>query len=77
MAKAGALEIQLGDSVFAVPLVSEMRRYQLLLDLPAGMSRLELRSREPATSGEVLEHNGDVRPISVRFADMTLESLTR
>jgi hypothetical protein len=68
------LEIQLGDRVFAVPLVPEMRRYQLLLDLPAGMSRLELRSREPATSGDALEHNGDLRPISVRFADMVLDS---
>ena len=68
------LEIQLGDQVFAVPLAPETRRYQLLLDLPAGMSLLDLRSREPATSGDALEHNGDVRPISVRFAGMTLDS---
>ena len=49
----------------------------LLLDLPAGASQLDLRSREPATSGDALEHNGDLRPISVRFADMRLEPLTQ
>jgi hypothetical protein len=69
------LEIQLADRAFAVPLVPETRRYQLLLDLPAGASRLELRSREPATSGDALEHNGDLRPISVRFANIVLEAL--
>ncbi len=58
-----------------VPLVPEMRRYQVLIELPAGASRLELRSREPATSGDALEHNGDLRPISVRFADIVLEAL--
>jgi hypothetical protein len=67
------LEIQLGDRLFALPLAPEARRYQLLLDLPAGISRLDLRSREPATSGDALEHNGDLRPISVRFANMALE----
>jgi hypothetical protein len=69
------LEILLGDRAFAVPLIPETRRYQLLLDLPAGASRLELRSREPATSGDALEHNGDLRPISVRFAHIVLEAL--
>ena len=69
------LEIQLGDRVFAVPLAPGTRRYQLLLDLPAGLSRLELRSREPATSGDALEHNGDLRSISVRFANIGLEML--
>jgi len=74
---ARTLEIQLGDRVFAVPLVPEMRRYQLLLDLPAGAALLDLRSREPATSGDALEHNGDLRPISVRFAEIVLEALAR
>ncbi len=69
------LEIQLGDRVFAVPLAPGTRHYQLLLDLPSGLSRLELRSREPATSGDALEHNGDLRPISVRFANIVLEAL--
>jgi hypothetical protein len=69
------LDIQLGDRIVAVPLMQAPRHYQLLLELPAGMSILELRSREPATSGDALEHNGDVRPISVRFADMRLEAL--
>ncbi len=69
------LEIQLGDRVYAVPLAPGTRRYQLLLNLPNGASRLELRSREPATSGDALEHNGDLRPISVRFADIGLEKL--
>ena len=71
-----ALEIRLGDQIFVVPLAPGERRYQLLIDLPAGMSRLDLRSREPATSGDALEHNGDLRPISVRFADLTLEQLS-
>jgi hypothetical protein len=74
---ARTLEIQLGNQLVAVPLVPEVRRYQVLLDLPAGTSQIELRSREPATSGDALEHNGDLRPISVRFADMTLEPLAR
>ncbi|HEU5101119.1 MAG TPA: 6-pyruvoyl-tetrahydropterin synthase-related protein [Roseiflexaceae bacterium] len=67
------LEIRQGDRLFALPLAAQPRRYQLLLDLPAGLSRLELRSREPATSGDALEHNGDMRLISVRFASMALE----
>ncbi|MEO7912999.1 MAG: 6-pyruvoyl-tetrahydropterin synthase-related protein [Roseiflexaceae bacterium] len=71
------LEVQLDNQVYTIPLAPEMRRYQLLLDLPAGASELELRSREPATSGDALEHNGDLRPISVRFADIVLEALTR
>jgi hypothetical protein len=69
------LEIQLGDRVVAIPMAPGTRHYQLLLDLPAGLSRLELRSREPAASGDALEHNGDLRPISVRFADIGLEKL--
>jgi hypothetical protein len=69
------LEIQLGDQELDVALAPGMRHYQLLLELPAGMSILDLRSREPATSGDALEHNGDLRPISVRFANMTLEAL--
>jgi hypothetical protein len=72
---ARTLEMHFGDQVFAVPLLPGPRCYQLLIELPAGMSLLELRSREPATSGDALEHNGDLRPISVRFADMTLEML--
>jgi hypothetical protein len=67
------LQLGLGDRKVALPLAPEARRYQLLLDLPAGISRLELRSREPATSGDALEHNGDLRPISVRFANIALE----
>ncbi|HJZ46325.1 MAG TPA: hypothetical protein VKE41_04135, partial [Roseiflexaceae bacterium] len=73
--RSRTLEIGLGDQTFAVPLTPGTRRYALLLDLPAGMSRLELRSREPATTGDALEHNGDLRPISVRFADIALEEL--
>ncbi len=69
------LEIQLGDRIVAIPLALGPRRYQLLLDLPAGLSRLDIRSREPATSGDALEQNGDLRPISVRFADIVLEAL--
>jgi hypothetical protein len=69
------LEIRLGDQLFAIPLASGERRYELLLDLPAGISRLELRSREPATTGDALERNGDLRPISVRFAKLVLEKL--
>jgi len=69
------LEIRLGDQQFALPLAAAARRYQLALDLPAGISRIELRSREPATSGDMLEHNGDLRPISVRFAEIRLEPL--
>lgn len=69
------LEIQLGERLLALPLAPASRRYQVLLDLPAGISRLELRSREPATSGDALEHNGDLRPISVRFANLALEQV--
>jgi hypothetical protein len=69
------LEIRQGDRLVAVALAPEIRRYQVLLDLPAGLSTLDLRSREPATSGDALERNGDLRPISVRFADMSLERL--
>jgi hypothetical protein len=71
------LEAQLGERVFHVPLAAVSQRYQLLLDLPAGASQLQLRSIEPATTGDALAHNGDLRPISVRFADMTLEPLMR
>jgi hypothetical protein len=68
------LEVRLDERVFTIPVGAALRRYQLLLDLPAGMSQLQLRSIEPATSGDVLEHNGDLRPISIRFADITLEA---
>jgi hypothetical protein len=72
---ARTLEVRVGDRMFVIPLAPGARRYELLLDLPAGISRLELRSREPATTGDALERNGDLRPISVRFAEIKLEAL--
>jgi hypothetical protein len=69
------LEIRIGDRVVTLPLAASARRYQLLLDLPAGLSQLQLRSIELATSGDALKRNSDLRPISVRFADIALEQL--
>jgi hypothetical protein len=51
------------------------RRYHLLLDLPAGATLTHLRSQEPPTSGNELEANGDLRPISIRFSDLRLDLL--
>ncbi|MCU0495179.1 MAG: hypothetical protein MUD01_26635, partial [Chloroflexaceae bacterium] len=58
-----------------LPLQPGERRYTVLLALPAGRTLLSLRSAEPPTSGQALENNGDLRPISVRFASLELEEV--
>jgi hypothetical protein len=69
------LEVRLGERTYELSIAAGTRRYRLLLDLPAGASELQLRSLEPTTTGDVLEHNGDMRPISVRFAAISLDAL--
>lgn len=61
----------------ALPLGSGPRRYSLLLDLPAGRTVLRLSTAEPPTTGQALEGNGDLRPISVRFDTLGLVAAGR
>lgn len=64
-----------GSAQFALPV--ERRRYHLLVRLPEGRTVLGLRTNEPPTSGEALEGNGDLRPISVRVARLRFDPLGR
>jgi hypothetical protein len=69
------LRIETPHGSHTLPLASGPRRYDLLFTLPAGPTIVQLASVEPPTSGEELEGNGDLRPISVRFADFSLAAL--
>jgi hypothetical protein len=69
------LRIELPHGKHTVALASGPRRYTLLLTLPAGATIVNLASMEPPTSGDELEGNGDLRPISIRFADISLAAL--
>ncbi|GAB4443193.1 MAG: hypothetical protein OHK0015_42810 [Chloroflexi bacterium OHK40] len=58
-----------------LPLASGPRRYRLLLDLPPGRTVVGLRTAEPPTTGQELEGNGDMRPLSARFERLSLTPL--
>ncbi len=58
-----------------LPLASGPRRYSLVLSLPAGRTILRLSTLEPPTTGQALEGNGDLRPLSVRFDTVALRPL--
>lgn len=66
------LLIDLPNQQIALDLASGPRRYSLLLPLPAGRTLLGLRTVEPPTTGDALEGNGDLRPLSVRFSRLEL-----
>lgn len=59
-----------GEQLLA--LGSGPRRYELLLDLPAGRTLVGLASVEPPVTGDAVSGNGDLRPVSVRFSGMSL-----
>ncbi len=69
------LRIELPGSTHTIALASGPRRYNLLLNLPVGATVVHLHSVEPPTSGDELEGNGDLRLISIRFADFSLAAL--
>jgi hypothetical protein len=69
------LRIETPHGSHTLPLASGPRRYDLLFTLPAGPTIVQLASVEPPTSGEELEGNGDLRPISVRFSEFSLAAL--
>lgn len=57
-----------------VPILAGKRRYTLLLELPEGRTLLELQALEAPTSGDAVQRNGDIRPISVRIAQIQLQA---
>ena len=67
------LELPGGPAEIALPV--GQRRYRMSLRLPAGRTLIRLSSVEPPTSGQVLEGNGDTRPISVRVSAIALTVL--
>jgi hypothetical protein len=69
------LRVHLPTTSHTLALASGPHRYSLLLTLPAGTTILHLSSVEPPTSGDELEGNGDLRLISIRFADFHLVAL--
>jgi hypothetical protein len=70
---ARRLALEWAETRLEVELPDEQRRYTLLLQLPAGRTIMTLRSLDPPTTGDALEGNGDLRPISVRIAALFLE----
>ncbi|NTU81812.1 MAG: hypothetical protein HGA45_20960 [Chloroflexales bacterium] len=56
-------------------LASGPRRYSLIMHLPAGRTTLRLSTAEPPTTGQALEGNGDLRPISARFDTIGLSPM--
>ncbi len=69
------LRVEGPGGTLAVPLAPGPRRYSLVLNLPAGRTILRLSTLEPPTSGQELEGNGDLRPISARFERIALAPL--
>lgn len=69
------ITLALGGREVRLPIAAGERRYQVLLDLPAGATLLDLTAVEPATSGHALQGNDDMRPVSVRFAEIALEQV--
>lgn len=58
-----------------IALAAGPRRYSLVLHLPAGRTVLRLSTVEPPTTGQALEGNGDLRPLSVRVDSVGLAAL--
>ncbi|MFV9503714.1 MAG: hypothetical protein AB4911_04030 [Oscillochloridaceae bacterium umkhey_bin13] len=69
------LQLEQAGRTSQLALEPERRSYHLLLELPAGRTILQLRTIEPATSGQLLEGNGDLRPISVRVARVRFKAI--
>ncbi len=66
------LLVEQQDRPFSLALAAGSRHYHLLLRLPAGHTLLRLRTLEAPTTGAALEGNGDLRPLSARFAQISL-----
>nr|WP_139088700.1 hypothetical protein [Oscillochloris trichoides] len=67
------MQLDLPTGPVDVTMPAGTRTYTLLLHLPAGRSLIGLRSLDPPTSGHALEGNGDMRPISVRVSNISLQ----
>ncbi|MCA0350801.1 MAG: hypothetical protein LCH85_02280 [Chloroflexi bacterium] len=73
-ATARTLQLSWHNNQLSIPISLEPRQYEVLIELPAGQTIVQLQALEPATTGDAIANNGDQRPISLQFSNMQLIS---
>lgn len=71
---ARSLQLSWHHNQLSIPISLEPRQYEVLIELPAGQTIVQLQTLEPATTGDAIANNGDQRLISLQLSNLQLIS---